>query len=247
MERGSSKHGPELDEQMEREDESILRTGAAGPHRGVARARAVRPGAPGPGTTRGPGTGRAAGDDYRRCGAAVRHRPLAPAAQAARGPSTPCWNSCSTRARPTMWSPPSAACRPGGSSPRSARSSARSASTPKRTTQATRLPDHEGTQPPGRSSRTVTWSREPPRGRRGPCPPGGGLPRAVLPGPPRRGRREGCAPSLPPRAAEPAAGTNHGSTRPGPDQKSAPGCGSQPHANGQTGADPRADPELRDT
>jgi hypothetical protein len=27
MERGSSKHGPELDEQMEREDESILRTG----------------------------------------------------------------------------------------------------------------------------------------------------------------------------------------------------------------------------
>ena len=27
MERGSSKHGPELDEQMERENESILRTG----------------------------------------------------------------------------------------------------------------------------------------------------------------------------------------------------------------------------
>ena len=27
MERGSSKHGPELDGQMEREDESILRTG----------------------------------------------------------------------------------------------------------------------------------------------------------------------------------------------------------------------------
>ena len=27
MERGSSKHGPELDEQMEREDEPILRTG----------------------------------------------------------------------------------------------------------------------------------------------------------------------------------------------------------------------------
>ena len=31
MERGSSKHGPELDEQMEREDESILRTGQPSP------------------------------------------------------------------------------------------------------------------------------------------------------------------------------------------------------------------------
>ena len=175
-----------------------------------------------------------------RCGAAVRHRPLAPAAQAARGPSRPAGipaargraRRCSRRRSP--------ACPPGGSSTRSARSSAPSASTPRRTTQATRLPDHEATQPLGpflaHASHWLPW---PSWGPGEPSPPGGAPRRAVLPGPPRRGRREGCAPSRSPRAGGPAGGTSHGNTRPGPDRRSAPDCGSRAHVNGMSGEDPR--------
>ena len=86
MERGSSKHGPELDEQMEGEDESILRTGQPPrteewrepepfdpEHLDLELPEDQEPAAPRGMTPGG-------------CGAAVGHRPLAPAAQAARGP-----------------------------------------------------------------------------------------------------------------------------------------------------------------
>ena len=123
MDRGSSKHRPELDEQMEREDETIRTNWPAAAYRGVAGARAVRPGAPDqelpadqePAAPRG----MTAADVELRVG----HRRSGSRRASCPRAGTRCWSSCGTRAPPTTSLTPSPACPPGARTRRSARSS----------------------------------------------------------------------------------------------------------------------------